>query len=177
MDAEALVLAVLDVLPQNEVQGRKRLQKLTFFAVETGVDTDVKFFLHDFGPFSPQVAAATDFLSLVGDIQEREGQYGAAKRYLKIYRLANSNAVSEKLPVPVTAVIDALNKYSTIELEIASTIRHFISKANLSVDDAAEATKELKPAKSAPQILSRAKEALARIGLDERRRENSVSCS
>ena len=34
MEAEALVLALLNALPDHEVRGRKRLQKLAYFAVK-----------------------------------------------------------------------------------------------------------------------------------------------
>ena len=71
MDAESLVLAVLGAVPRHEVGGKKRLQRLAFFAVQAGAKCNVKFFLHDFGPFSTEVANATDVLSFFGAISER----------------------------------------------------------------------------------------------------------
>jgi uncharacterized protein YwgA len=176
MNAEALVLAVLDAVPGHEVRGKKRLQKLSYFAVESGANTDVDFFLHDFGPFSPDVARATDLLSLFGEIIEEDAQYGQAKKYLKVFRLANPGAVAERLPQQTLKSIAVLNDYSTIELEIASTIRFFM-REGLSAAAAVSATKELKPSKSEPNIIRRAEDALAKAGLDERRRADQVSDS
>jgi hypothetical protein len=31
MDAETLILAVLDAIPNNQIQGKKRLQKMSYF--------------------------------------------------------------------------------------------------------------------------------------------------
>ena len=173
MEAEALVLALLNALPDHEVRGRKRLQKLAYFAVNTGVDANAKFFLYDYGPFSPQVAAATDYLSFLGEIEEKDAQIGRAKRYLKVYRLATPKDVNYDLPSDAKVALRKLDSYTTIELEVASTILFFL-RQGLSLEGAVEATRELKPTKSEQVILMRAKEALAKVGLHERRRENQV---
>ena len=169
MDAESLVLAILDALPTHEVHGKKRIQKLAFFAVQAGTPSDVRFFLHDFGPFSAEVASAIDVLSYVGAISEKEAQSSKTKQHYKIYRLAE--IVEQHLPSPVLSVLRKLNHYSTIELEIASTIRYFIQKG-YSPQAAIQETKELKPTKTAAQIVERAKEALAGVDLYERGRTN-----
>jgi uncharacterized protein YwgA len=176
MDAEALVLAVLGALPSHEVKGRKRLQKLAFFAVQTGTTASVRFLLRDFGPFSVQVAAATDILSCVGAIAEEEAQSSRFKRYYKIYRLLDPKLVPEKLPAESFRALQKLNEYSTVELEIASTIRYFMT-IGYARDKAIQATKELKPSKSEPKIVQRAQEALSGIGLHERGRTDQMSSS
>lgn len=174
MDAESLVLAILGAVPQHEVRGRKRLQKLAFLAVQTGTTSSVRFFLHDFGPFSTEVAGATDLLTYVGTISEEEAQFSRTKRYYKLYRLLDPDAVSQRLPAQSSGALEKLNEYSTVELEIASTIRYFMSKG-LAAEDAVRETKELKPSKSEPKIIERAKDALAGIGLYERGRADQVS--
>jgi uncharacterized protein YwgA len=176
MDAETLVLALLDALPEREIPGKKRLQKLSYLAAESGVSCKARFFLHDFGPFSAEVAAATDFLLFLGDVRERDIQFGRAKRYLKLYRLDESARVPEKLPKPVIGALQTLNAYSTIELEIASTIRYFMSKG-MNVENAVEETQQLKPSKAVPRIVNRAREALLKAGLYEGRRKGQMSSS
>ena len=174
MDAESLVLAVLGAVPRHEVGGKKRLQRLAFFAVQAGAKCNVKFFLHDFGPFSTEVANATDVLSFFGAISEREAQLPKTKRYYKIYCLQDTKTVSEDLPEGTTEALRMLNEYSTIELEIASTIRYFMN-AGQAAEKAIEATKKMKPTKSAPRIVQRAEEALSKVGLYERGRADQVS--
>lgn len=174
MDAEALVLAILAALPNREVRGKKRLQKLAFFATQTGTSASVRFSLRDFGPFSSEVAAATELLSWVGAISEKEAQLTRIKRFYKIYSLPEAEAVDEELPGNAIVALKKLNKYTTIELEIASTIRYLMSKGYL-VDNAIRQTEELKPTKSAPKIIDRAMEALSEVGLYERGRTDQVS--
>jgi uncharacterized protein YwgA len=176
MDAEALVLAILNSAPGHEVRGRKRLQKLAFFALETGTSAEVRFFLWDYGPFSTQVAAAADILSYVGAITEEEAKFSKTKRYYKVYRLSDPKSVTERLPARSIDALEKLGDYSTIELEVASTIRYFISIGYAS-ERAIQATKELKPSKAEPNIVSRAEDALSKVGLYERGRTDQMSDS
>jgi len=171
MDAETLILAVLEAVPDHRIQGRKRLQKLCYFALQAGAPADVRFFLHDFGPFSADVASAADLLAFLGDISEEEVQLGRSKLYSKLYRLADLGSVPEHLPEAAATALRRLNDFSTIELEIASTIFHFKAQG-LDEAGAIDATKKLKPSKSQPGIVSRAREALSKVGLDERGRAN-----
>ena len=143
MDAETLILAVLDAIPNNQIQGKKRLQKMSYFALQTGAEADVRFFLHDFGPFSADIASATDLLSFLGDISEQEVQIGRNRLYSKLYRLTDPNNVPERLPEEAADAIRKLNEFSTIELEIASTILHFMSSEGMNQSSATEATQRL----------------------------------
>jgi uncharacterized protein YwgA len=172
MDAETLILAVLEALPTNKIQGKKRLQKMSYFALQKGAQANVRFFLHDFGPFSADVASATDLLSFLGDIDEQEVQVGSTRLYSKLYRLTDPSNVPERLPKEAASALQALDEFSTVELEIASTIFYFMSVEGQDQVHAIEATKRLKPSKSQPGIIKRAKDALAKVGLDERGRTN-----
>jgi uncharacterized protein YwgA len=176
MNAEDLVIAVLRALPTHEVRGRKRLQKLAFFAAQTGAEADVRFFLHDFGPFSAEIAGATDLLSLIGAISEEDAQFERTKRFYKVYRLPDPKGATDQLPSSASGALRKLNEYSTLELEIASTIRYFMC-TGLSDEKAIAATKNLKPSKSEPKIIERAQEALSKVGLYERGRTDQVSSS
>jgi uncharacterized protein YwgA len=174
MDAEALVLSLLDILPSKEIRGRKRLQKLAYFALSLGAPAQARFFLYDFGPFSAEIAYATQMLTLLGEIDEEDVVLGNTKTFVKTYKLHDVSAVRDRLPSEVSREIAKLLPYSTVELEIASTILFFHGKG-LSWANALESTKELKPTKSVPQVISRAMEALAEVGLYEGRGTDSVS--
>jgi uncharacterized protein YwgA len=172
MDAETLILAVLDAVPSKEIQGKKRLQKMSYFALQKGAKASVRFFLHDFGPFSADIASATDLLSFLGDINEQEVQLGRTRLYSKLYRLTDPNNLPERLPEEAATAIKMLDEFTTIELEIASTILYFISSEGMNQAGATEATKRLKPSKSQPGIIKRAEDALSKVGLYERGRAN-----
>ena len=172
MDAETLILAVLDAIPDKQIQGKKRLQKMSYFALQKGAKASVRFFLQDFGPFSADIASATDLLSFLGDIDEQEVQLGRTRLYSKLYRLKDPSNVPEHLPEEAVSAIRALDEFTTIELEIASTIFYFISSEGMNQSGATEATKRLKPSKSQPGIIKRAEDALSKVGLYERGRAN-----
>lgn len=169
MDAEAFVLALLDMLPGKEIRGRKRLQKLGFLSKVIGAPLSAKFFLHDFGPFSAEIAHATEMLAFLGEIDESDVQLGATKKFVKVYKLNKAAQVSERLSNQIRGALVELQRYSTVELEIASTMLFFHREEGLPWADAIEATKELKPSKSVPNVMSKAKEALAGVGLYEGR--------
>jgi uncharacterized protein len=173
MNAEELVLAILAALPNKEVHGKKRLQKLAFLAKEAGAPTDAHFFLHDYGPFSTDIANATEILSHVGAIQEKEAQSSKTRLFYSVYRLADTEDVQKELLAAIRDSLRELDRYSTIELEIASTIRYFLKEGS-SAENAIRKTKEIKPTKSTIHIVNRAKEALERVGLYERGRANQV---
>jgi uncharacterized protein YwgA len=174
MDAETLILAVLAAVPNNRIQGKKRLQKMCYFALQKGATASVRFFLHDFGPFSADVASATDLLSFLGDVSEKEVQLGRTRLYSKLYSLTDPSNVPERLPEDAGRAMQMLDEFSTIELEIASTIFYFMSSEGMNHSNATEATKRLKPSKSQPGIIKRADDALSKVGLYERGRANSM---
>jgi uncharacterized protein YwgA len=171
MEAESLVANLLNALPKKEIRGKKRLQKLAYFAINSGASANASFFLKDFGPFSPQVANAASYLALVGDVEESDAPVGPAQKFLKVYRL--TGPVRDELSEEVKSVVRALDAYTTIELEIASTILYYLSKG-LPVDEAIKATKNLKPTKSDDRIIRRARNALSEIGLHEGGRADQV---
>jgi uncharacterized protein YwgA len=173
MDAETLVLSLLETSPDKEIRGKKRLQKLAYFATNLGARAAVQFSLHDFGPFSPDVASAAQMLSLFGEVTENQIQVGNTKRFVTVYKISDHTTVPESLPLEVAAKLAQLVPYSTVELEIASTILYFY---NLNHDWAVSiaATQSLKPTKSVPQVIRRATEALSGVQLYEGRRTDPM---
>jgi hypothetical protein len=174
MDAETFVLALLNTLPEKEIRGRKRLQKLVFITKAIGAPVSAKFFLHDFGPFSAEIASATEMLTFVGEIDESDVQLGATKKFVKVYKLNRDAEVHQHLSIGVSKALKDLQRYATVELEIASTILYYHQEKGLPWPSAIEATKELKPSKSVPQVVLKAKEALAMVGLYEGRGTDQV---
>ena len=77
MHAEDAVLAIITALPDRRIKGKKRLQKLAFFLKSAGAKFDARFDIRDYGPFSREIAAAAQALSLKGRVEEREEPIGA----------------------------------------------------------------------------------------------------
>jgi len=51
MNAEGLILAILSELPEHQIRGKTRLQKLAYFVADAGA-ADVGFYLHNYGPLA-----------------------------------------------------------------------------------------------------------------------------
>jgi hypothetical protein len=62
----------------------------------------------------------------VGAITEEEAQFPRTKRYYKLYRLPDRSIVPAAAPERSQAALKMLNDFSTIELEIASTMHYFL---------------------------------------------------
>lgn len=56
------------------LKGRKRLQKMVYFLQAAGWDLGAEYSLHHFGPYSRDVAEASDDLVAMGVIDERDEQ-------------------------------------------------------------------------------------------------------
>ncbi len=173
MDAETFVLSLLDASPNKEIIGKKRLQKMAYLATNLGAQANVRFYLHDFGPFSADIASAAEMLSLFGEVSETQTQIGTAKRFVTVYRIDAGTPIPERLPSAIADNIAQLDRYSTVELEIASTILFFYNNTH-NWHNSILATQTLKPTKSVPRIIQRATEALSEVNLYEGRRADQM---
>lgn len=165
MDAELFVLNILVAMPKRSVKGKKRLQKLCFFATEFGVSADVSFRIHDFGPYSPEVSNATEALSLFGYVSERDEPTGLYQRFVTVYSLDEAPEGMPNLDPSISSKLSKLDVFTSIELEVASTIRYFISREGKALDRAIACTKEIKPTKTTDAVLKRAITALEVVEL------------
>lgn len=165
MDAETFVLNIIISTPKKSVRGKKRLQKLCFFAKEFGVDADVNFRIHDFGPYSSEVSNAAEVLSFFGHVSEKDEPVGIYQRFVTVYSADEADQVNEKIGGDVAEKLSRLDSFTSIELEVASTIRYFVSREGKEISKAIECTKEIKPTKTTDTVLKRAISALEAVNL------------
>lgn len=157
LSTDEAIIAALAGAPRNRIQGKKRLQKILAIAQDLGEQIDTEFRLFHYGPFSADVAAHSDFLYYTGKIDCAEEQIGPNGYFTTVYTLSQNVQ-----PVPnaerLQRIASYLSGFTTLELEIASTLSHFL-RSN-SIGRAEARTKEFKREKAAPQILTKAKEIL-----------------
>lgn len=158
MKTDQFILALLGALPERRVEGKKRLQKLVYFLNEAGADSDASFFLKNFGPYSAEVDNATILLTIFGGIEETSKTVGSSDYLTTVYSLPQ-NEDAPQLETRLASKLRDLNQYSTIDLEIASTI-HLFQKQGNSYEDAVRLTKNMKPTKANEKTLQRAPEIL-----------------
>lgn len=160
MSPEDFILSVLASMPDQKVVGKKRLQKLAMLLQHAGVKVKAEFRIHNYGPFSCDIADAADELFWKGDIEVSTASSGMYGTLQTVFRLPEAKKDRFELPDNFKDKLAELNKFTTIELEVASTIA-FFEKNNDSRDDAIDKTRKMKPTKAIPYVLKKAEEILA----------------
>jgi hypothetical protein len=149
------ILAILAALPGHQIKGKKRLQKLAFFLTQAGVRSGAEFHIRDFGPFSVEIANAARLLTATAKIAESEEPAGASNTFVTVFKLNPGTAQSVKPLLPkYQKILQGLNRYPSIDLEVAATAI-FFQAGGLRSDVAIRKTKELKPTKASAQILKK----------------------
>lgn len=161
METSAAILAILNSLPDQQITGKKRLQKIVFLLKENGLDCDAEFELRNYGPFSVGVARSTETLAFTGQIDEADAEVSFHPRlFTTIYKLDKDQAkIEEELPQEQVEFLLNIEKFKTVELEIAATARLFMS-TGLRRNEAIAATKKMKPSKSTDRVLVEADKVL-----------------
>jgi len=159
MTSAELILAVLETLPGRKISGKKRLQKFGMLLQYAGLDFDADFSLHHYEPYSFELADTADELSWSGVIKEETEQAGVYGMFQSTYMLPDGQEPPEKLTEPYKEKLLSLNAFSTIELEVASTIALF-EDGGLDHETAIAKTCSLKRAKAVPSVLAKAENIL-----------------
>ncbi|MCA3630649.1 MAG: hypothetical protein IOC35_10050 [Methylobacterium sp.] len=164
MTADELVYAVISALPSQKVDGKKRLQKMCFFAALRSGEANKLFRIHNFGPYSVRVDQASEVLSIFGVLKAKDIAVGASQTYVRSYSLGEAESNLSKFSAADAKLIAELDKYSTIELEVASTVAFYKSIEGYEFAQALDATKRLKPTKVNPSTTKKSQAILDFIG-------------
>ncbi len=162
MELQEFLRAMLRSVPEQKIVGKKRLQKLVHLLKRAGAEVDADFRIHHYGPFSYQVAQAAAELILDGHIVERSEPLGVYGTFQTTYTFNKDAPEGTTLDERYANIAGRLNSYSTIELEVASTISFFES-AGFQTAVAVERTKQMKPSRAIPPILAKSEEILALV--------------
>ncbi len=158
MQADKFILSLLRNLPDQKIEGKKRLQKLVMLLQYAGAEVDTKFSIHHYGPFSSDVARMTEILTMTGQLNEEMKVVGSSRLFQSVYTLPDDD-VADAAEFSWCETLQKLSDFSTIELEVASTIAFFIS-AGKSPAEAITATKEMKPSKTTDRVMSKVAKVL-----------------
>lgn len=157
MDSRQSILFVLNALPSKKVIGKKRIQKLVHLLQVGGASVDATYKIHHYGPYSFDVAEALEDLALSGEVIEKTEAGGVYEFVRSTFSLPEHSTVQENsLDEDQRELLAKLDRFSTVELEVASTIAFFEGKG-LAHEDALTETKSMKKSKSIPPVLRKAK--------------------
>jgi uncharacterized protein YwgA len=163
MDPETLVVGLV-ALNGGQLVSKIRLQKTIYLLDACGLGSGLEFEYAKFGPYSMDLARAADDAvdSQVLGETTRQG-----------YHAVPYSVFSTDGPVPealgdlsaevVQGKLELLERYSSLELEIAATV--VFLRENGFDEDAIEMAKQLKPLKATDARLERAQELIGNLGL------------
>lgn len=174
MDASNIIVAVIAATSEKKVVGRKRLQKFSYFLNQVGGPAADDFELRQFGPYSASIAESTNELVAFGELSEDNQPLGTYGMFQSVYTLPEGATPNIQLG-ELKHFLEGLDKFSTLDLEIAATIDYF-EKIEKDRERAVEATKSMKPTKATPSVLARAEKILSYVSeWNAKRPKNSRS--
>lgn len=123
--------------------------------IVAGYDVNASFRIHRYGPFSEEVAFGADTMVIEGKLEEYIEAAGPYGTFQYLYRSPTKSRVNPK----VATLIRSINEFSTVELEVASTIAFFESQG-MAHEAAIQETRFLKPKKTTTRVLQKAEDVL-----------------
>lgn len=153
-DLSDLVVGMV-ALNGGELVGKTRLQKTFFLLEECGMGGQADFDYHNFGPFSTEVAIATDE-AVAADRLLSDEKPGFHEVPYTLYTTAEDSpeVLGNLTAKKATNKLKIMETYSALELEVASTIIYLRDIGY--GDDAVEETKLRKPVKATDERVDRA---------------------
>lgn len=162
----ASLVAQIVALNGGKLIGKTRLQKTVYLLEECGMDGGFFFDYHNFGPFSVELASATDVAQFSKKIKIRE-----KRGYHDVpYSIFETGEPSPKKLGALTAksaksLLKLMDAVTANDLEIAATL-HFVNSEYDGEVDADDEVRELKPVKATDERLDRAHSLLEDLGLE-----------
>ena len=149
----------------GQLVGRTRLQKIAYLAQLAGFARDFPFEYRHYGPYSEELAEATEIASGLHLIEEQERKTDWGGWY-SIYRVGSSASLPGPSDENRARFIAAAAKIGAIELELAATAAFLYAEEGIGDNGKGDPWKEtsrLKPDKAGEGRLKRAKAAYKKL--------------
>lgn len=146
----------------GELRGRTRLQKITYLLDQAGANTGLRFFYHNYGPYSAELAQGCDTAWIFDrlEMEKPQGEYSHT-----VFRTSDpAPALFGAFPAGrARTLIAEMKDESDVVLELAATIV-FLRQAGFG-GRVFDEVKIRKPQKATDVRLDRAAKLLARLGI------------
>lgn len=160
---EADLVVSIIALNGGKLVGRTRLQKVVYLLHQCGLDGDLDFDYDKFGPFSADLARATDVAKFQKRIREKKKTGYHEVPYSEFTtNEAPPDHVGNLLAADVRKALRAMDKYSAVALELAATMA-FLREYGVSPGDMVPTIKKLKPLKATDSHLKRSRKLLREL--------------
>ncbi|MFA5122956.1 hypothetical protein [Zavarzinia sp.] len=155
-DARRVTAIVSDA--GGQIVGRTRLQKIAFFLEQAGFGAGFQFRYKHYGPYSEQLAQATQLASIMRFITEKEGSatWGGS------YSIFSTSTPPDGSPMSTRrrSFLDEMVKADAVELELAATAAFLAIEG---IPDPWGETARRKPEKAEGGRLLKAKQLYSRL--------------
>lgn len=157
-------VAALIALNGGQIVGKTRLQKIFYLLEAKGLGFEIDFDYRDFGPFSMELAFATDDAEALGLIESEERPGFHAVPYT-IFRTTGSvpSFSDQELLKERKAALGKMKDYSSLILELAATA--VFLRENGYPEDFWEEVKVRKAVKATPERIKQSNKLLKQLGL------------
>jgi len=162
MTTPAAVKAILDSAG-GTLSGKTRFQKSAYFLEAANVGFGFDFSYHHYGPYSEDLAIATDDANALGLINTAWQPTKAGFQYAVYESNHGVEQADDHSSERRREILSILNRYDSIVLELAATA-HYL-KHNGFADNEWDETRRRKTAKAIPQRLNSAKQLLGELNL------------
>ena len=158
------VVVGLVALNGGQLVSKTRLQKTFYLLEQFGLGTGFEFDYYHFGPFSAELAGATDDAADMGRLTT-EVRPGFHEEPYTVYQSENGppDRLSRLAAAEVREKLDVLGRYSALELEVAATILYL--RENGYGDNARAETMARKPLKATEERVERASQLIQDLGV------------
>jgi uncharacterized protein YwgA len=144
----------------GEIVGKTRLQKTVYLLDTVGLNSNYSYDYLHYGPFSMQLARDAEDAVIFGKLkyEERPGHHLVPYSVFKTDKTPEAR-IGKLTLERAREYLQLLNKYSSIELEVAATITYF-QGLKYSKEQSVDETKMRKPLKATQKCIDRALELL-----------------
>lgn len=157
---EALA-AVIAAHPDRCVVGRTRLQKTIRLLQRVGLETDYKYSVHFYGPYSEAVQSDIGLLEVIGLVDERSEISAEGTPY---YVFEANDGVDPELVSDYKDQIEVISNTDAVVLELAATYDTF-REQGASHDEALQRLRRMKADKCSGQNEHAALDLLGKLEL------------
>jgi uncharacterized protein YwgA len=160
-----IIVAIIS-LNGDVLVGKTRLQKTVYLIQSKGHDFGFEFQYHNFGPFSPDVAAMADLAEDL-DLIVTEEKYGFHEVPYTVFKIKNTVAgvFDKREERKISDTLKIMSKYSSLDAELAATYVYLIRDEKLPKREVENELKRRKPVKATDDRLKKAKEMLSQLEL------------
>ena len=157
------IIVWLVSLNNGRIVGKTRLQKIVYLLENFGLNSGFDFYYYNYGPFSPEVARATDEAVAQDRLDAKEKSGFHAVPYTQFTSDERPPKKICGLPSEkIGDLLEIMEQYTAIELEVAATISYLYQEAPAN-SDVFSMVKRLKPIKATKDRLEKAQALLKKM--------------